>query len=328
MGRYLNQVGSFDNRSRRVGQTTYVASTPVSIDMPRKNLYRSIILNVEGVCTITTAGAPVLKTGGLGSALKQVSRVELVANGRDTIKSLSADAIGMKNMFLFGTKPVLVETGITAAGHPFGGVIKLPLVMPRSIREIDTLLNTGLLSTLELRVTYGAVDAMFATAPTTYAITSCNVEVHIDESIRLDGKSEPYSAYKELYIEKEINAASTEFQILLPVGNRYRGFLIEAESDDCMVNTIVNKVTIKSGTDVFFSKMFDVIQGQNAIDYDLEAQTFVGYGYVDFCPEGRMVDSLDASRLSSLEMILDVANPGAVDKVRVYPCEIVPPMPT
>ena len=328
MAKYLNESGSFDNRSRRVGATAYVASTPVSIDMPRKNLYRSIILNVEGICTITTAGAPVLKTGGLGSALKQVSRIELVANGRDTLKSLSADAIGMKNMFLFGTKPVLVETGITAAAHPFGGVFKLPLVMPRSIREIDTLLNTGLLSTLELRVTYGAVDAMFATAPTTYAITSCNVEVHIDESIRLDGKSEPYSAYKELYIEKDINAASTEFQILLPVGNRYRGFLIEAESDDCMVNTIINKVTIKSGTDVFYSKMMDVIRGQNAIDYDLEAATFVGYAYVDFCPEGRLVDSLDASKLSSLEMILDVANPGTVDKVRIYPCEIVPPMPT
>lgn len=325
--RYTNEVGSFDNRSRRVGKTAYVQSAAVSLDMPRKNLYRSIILNLEGSLTISTAGSPVLKTGGLGSALKMIDRVELIANGRDTLKSLSADAIGMKNMFLFGTRPVLVETGISAATHPFGGVIKLPLVMPRSIREIDTLLNSGKLSTLELRVTYGADDAMFSTAPTTYTIDAADVEVHIDESIRLDGKDEPYSAYKELYIEKDVTAASTEFQILLPVGNRYRGFLIEAESDANMVNTIVNTVQIKSGTDVFFKKQMDVLQGQNAIDYDLEAQTFVGYGYVDFCPEGRLIDALDASRLSSLEMILDVAHPGTTDKVRIYPCEIVPPMP-
>jgi hypothetical protein len=327
MIRYSNQVGSFDNRSRRVGKVEWKESAAVSLDMPRKNLYRSIILNLEGTLTITTAGSPVLYTGGLGSALKAIARVELIANGRDTIKSISGDAIGMKNMFLMGTKPVLTETLITAAAHPFGGIIKLPLAMPRSIREIDTLLNSGILSTLELRVTYGAVDCMFSTAPTTYAMTKADVEVHIDEAIRLDGKDEPYSAYKELYIEKTVAAASAEFQILLPVGNRYRGFLIETESDGEMANTIVNTVQIKSGTDVFFKKQMDVIQGQNAIDYDLEAQTFVGYGYVDFCPEGRLVDALNASGLSSLEMILDVSAPGTIDKVRIYPCEIVPPMP-
>lgn len=328
MIRCANQVGSFDNRSRRVGVTEWKESAPDSVDMPRKNLYRAIILNLEGLCDITDITTPpVLYTGGLGSALKLIKRVELVANGRDTIKSISGDAIGMKNMFLFGSKPVLTEIGLTVAEWPFGGIIKLPLAMPRSIREIDTLLNSGILSTLELRITYGATADMMSTEATAYTITQADVEVHLDETIRLDGKDEPYSAYKELYIEKDVAAASAEFQILLPVGNRYRGFLIEAESDGEMVNSIINKVTIKSGTDVFRSKAFDVIQGQNAIDYDLEDQTFVGYGYVDFCPEGRLVDALNASGLSSLEMILDVAHPGTTDKVRIYPCEIVPPMP-
>jgi len=239
----------------------------------------------------------------------------------------------MKNMFLHGTKPVLVESGITAATHPYGGVILVPFSMPRAIREIDTLLNSGRLSTLELRITYGALTAtsceMFSTDATAYTVagSTCDVEVHVNESIRLDGKAEPYSAYKELYIEKDVVAAAAEFQILLPVGNRYRGFLIETESDGNMVDTILNKVTIKSGTDVFKSIARADLQGDNAIKYDLEAQTFVGYCYVDFCTEGRLVDALDASRLSSLEMILDVNNPGTVDKVRVYPCEIVPPMP-
>jgi len=111
------------------------------------------------------------------------------------------------------------------------------------------------------------------------------------------------------------------------VGNRYRGFLIEQESDGEMVNTIINKLTIKSGTDVYKTIDFDALQGENLIKFDLKAQTFVGYGYVDFCEEGRMVDALDATRLSSLEMILDGAHPGTTDKVRIYPCEIVPPMP-
>lgn len=318
---------SFDNRSRRIGVTEYVASGVDTLDLPRKNLYRFLTLNVDGELTITTAGAPVLKTGGMGSALKMVPRVEVIANGRDTIKSLAADAIAAKNMFLYGSKPVLTETGITAASHAFGGIIVLPFAMPKAVREIDTFLNSGRLSTLELRVTYGAAGDMFSTDPTTFTIDKVDVEVHVDESIRLDGKDEPYSAYKELYIEKDVVAAASEFQILLPVGNRYRGFLLEAESDGNLVNTIINKVTIKSGTDVYRAKEFDVLQGENAIRNDLEAQTFIGYGYIDFCPEGRLVDALDATALSSLEMILDVAHPGTTDKVRVYPCEIVPPMP-
>lgn len=317
----------FDNRRRRIGKVTYSASDAKSIDLPRKHLYRNLQVNVEGELTITTAGSPVLKTGGMGSALKMLQRIEIIANGRDTIKSLSADAIAAKNLFLYGSKPVLTETGITAATHSFGGVFRLPFAMPRSVREIDTLLPSGKMSTLEARVTYGDDDAMFATAPTAHSIGKVDVEFHVDESIRLDGKDEPYSTYKELYIEKQVSAASAEFQILLPVGNRYRGFLIEAESDGNLVNTIINKVTIQSGTDVYFSAMADVIQGDNSIFYDLEAQSFVGLHYIDFCPEGRMVDALPAQNLSSLEMILDVSNPGTIDKVRVYPCEIVSPRP-
>ena len=326
---------SFDNRVRRVGKTTLVPSGTDSLDLPRKNLYRDLILRVNGALVIATAGSPVLKTGGVGSALKMIKRIEVIANGRDTIKSLSADAIAAKNMFLHGTKPVLVETGITAATHPFGGTIILPFAMPRAIREIDTLLNSGRLSTLELRITYGVLTTtaceMFSTDATLYTIagTSCDVEVHVNETIRMDGKDEPYSAYKELYIEKDVVASSTEFQILLPVGNRYRGFMIEVEDDSGnLVDDILNKVTIKSGTDIFRSIDRKTLQGENAIKYDLEAQTFVGLQYVDFCPEGRLVDALDATALSSLEMILDVTFGTAGDKVRIYPCEIVPPMPT
>jgi len=314
----------FDNRGRRVGATEYVAGGVDSLDLPRKALYRQLSLRVAGVVTISDITTPpILYTGAGGSALKMVSRVEVIANGRDTIKSISADAIAMKNTFLFGSKPVLTESLLTAAAHPFGGTIFLPFAMPRSVREIDTLLPSGRLSTLEFKVTYGDANAMFSQVPTAHVLTSCEVEVHLNETLRLDGKDEPYSTYKELYIEKTVPAASTAFQVLLPTGNRYRGFLLECESDGNMVNTILNKITIKSGTDVYFAKEADVVQGENSIFYKLGQTTTTGYYYVDFCPEGRLVDALDATGLSSLEMELDVSVPGTTDKIRVYPCEII-----
>ncbi|MBA7476284.1 hypothetical protein ES707_11667 [subsurface metagenome] len=314
----------FDNRGRRVGKTEYVASAPDSLDLPRKTLFRQLSLKVDGIVDITdVTQVPVLYTGAIGAGLKLVPRVEIIANGRDTIKSISADALAMKNLYLYGTKPALTEPGLTVAAHPFGGVFMVPFAMPRSIREIDTLLPSGRLSTLELKVTYGSADAMFSTLPTAHTIIKCDVVVHLNESMRLDGKDEPYSSFKELYIEKTVTAASAAFQVILPVGNRYRGFLIECESDGNMVNTILNKISIKSGTDVFFSKDADVVQGENPIMLNLGAQTVTGYCYVDFCPEGRLVDALDATKLSSLEMELDVNVPGTIDKIRVYPCEII-----
>jgi hypothetical protein len=298
-----------------------------------------LILWLKGSLVIATAGSPVLYTGGIGSGLRVISRIEVIANGRDTIKSLSPSALAMKNQFLYGARPQITETGLTAATHPFGGIITLPFAMPRSIREIDTLLNSGKLATLELRVTYGNYNDMFSTNPTTITAASsvADLEVYVNESIRGDGKDEPYAAYKELYIEDTITAASTEHQIMLPVGNRYRGFMFESESDGNMVDTIIKKITIKSGTDVFkaidayegtmYRPAGGALRGDNIRQFGLSDETLTGYLYVDFCPEGRLVDALDASRLSSLEAILDVATPGTTDKVRIYPCEIVPPMP-
>lgn len=331
---------SFDNRTRRVGKTSYSANAAESLDLPRKNLYRDLVLWLKGSVVITdVTQAPVVFTGGIGSGLKIVKRVEVIANGRDTIKSLSLSALAMKNQFLFGARPQITESLLTAATHPFGGVVHLPFAMPRAIREIDTLLNSGRLATLELRVTYGATSDMYSTQPTalTEASTVGDLEVYVNEAIRLDGKDEPYSAYKELYIEDVIAAASAEHQILLPVGNRYRGFMFESESDGEMVDTILKKITIKSGTDIFFSMdayegttyrpAGGPLRGDNIREFGLSDETLTGYLYVDFCKEGRLVDCLDASRLSSLEAILDVAAPGTTDKVRIYPCEIVPPMP-
>ena len=314
------------NQARKVGQIDFVADSLQSIEIPRKYPIRQIVLDVNGSLVIGTAGSPVLYTGGCGSALKVVKRIELIANGRDTLKSISASALAMKNTFLHSTQPQLTETGLTAATHPFGGVVVLDVAMPRAVRPEDTLLDTGKLSTLDLRVTFGDGDDMFSTNPTAITSTDCDIQVSMKEAIDLTGKDELYSTYKEYYIEAVIAAASTEHQILLPVGNRYRGFMIECESDGEMVDTILNSVKFQSGTDVYFTMDADDLAGENAITFDLQDQSRTGYYYVDLCPTGQMVDALDATALSRLEAIVDVNAPGTTDIIRIYPCEIISPI--
>lgn len=319
----------FSNRHRHVGTLAYVANGSRSVDMPRKNLYRNIILELEGSVAITDVTTPPVNyTGGAHeNAFRAVKRLELIANGRDTIKSIPMQALAMKNLFMRGVRCLHVAPGLTAATHPFGGVITVPLASPRAVRQIDTLLNTGQLSTLELRATFGDYLDMVSTAPTAYTIATfdASLKVGLDETIRLDQRPEAFMTYKELYVEKQISGATSSFQILLGVGNKYRGFMIECESDGEMVDTILNKVTLKSGTDIYYQQEEDMIRGKNIQDLLGNVEALTGYYYVDFVPEGRLVDSLDASFLSQLEFELDVNAPGTLDYVRIYPDEIVIP---
>jgi hypothetical protein len=234
----------------------------------------------------------------------------------------------MKNLFLNGVRDVFADPDITGTGaKTFGGVVQLPLESPGAVRKIDTLLASGRLSTLELRASFGDVNNLFSTAPTATTGFTCPIKVALDETIRLDGRAENYMTYKEHVIEKQIVGATTAFQILLGVGNRYRGFMIETESDGEMVDTILNKATLKSGTDIFYQLEEDQIRGINQSNLLGNAETLTGYYYLDAVPEGRLVDSWDARILSQMELELDVNAPGTTDIVRIYPDELIEPAP-
>lgn len=319
----------FRNQYRTVGTIGYTANGVKSLDMPRKHLYRYLLLEIEGSLNIGTLGSPVLYTGGAhGAAFRTITRVELIANGRDTIKSISLQAAAMKALFMKGVRCQFANPDITGTGaKTFGGVVPIYILSPRAVRQIDTLLDSGRLSTLELRITFNDENAMFSTLPTAYTVFDIDVKVALAEAIRLDARAEAYMTYKEHYNEKQISGATTTFQMLQGVGNHYRGFMIETESDGEMVDTILNKVTLKSGTDTYFQWEEDQIRGDNISERLGNAETLTGYYYIDFVPEGRLVDKLDASILSQLEFELDVNNPGTLDYVRIYPDELIMPAP-
>lgn len=313
----------FRNIIRRIGQIDFTATNqPKSIDLPRKDFYRLIILRLTVVDTITTLGSPVLRANTPAQFIK---RIEVIADGKDTIKSINGTALLFKDFFNFCTYPRRIVPTLSAAALTWNLTLVLMFDLPRAIREIDTILDSGKLSTFELRITGGDPADFYSTAPTTRAFTSASVEVLISEAVKFDTKPITPSVYKELSLEKQITANADEFQVLLPVGNIYRGFLIENMSDNVLINTGIQDVQIRSGTTVFFKSPWNNLREANALFHNMETVSFDGMAYVDFCPEGRMVDALDASKLSMLEAIFKVTKIGTNDFVRVYPDEIIVP---
>lgn len=315
----------FQNTLRKVGQITFSSGLSKGLDLPRRELIRYLVLRIDGRINITTLGAPVNHPF---SPFNCIKRIEVIADGKDTIKSIPGTALFLKGYWMNGTVPRKTIPTWAVGNMDFSGIMIVPFAMPRAIREVDTDLNSGALSTFELKVTYGTGAEIFTTVPTAYTVTYINVDVSIAERINVEGKALNLSVFKELYIEKEVTASTQEFQMLLPVGNMYRGFLIESEAAGVPHDGVINNVQIRSGTQVWLNEHWKRLREANAVQHNLEtnATIEVGNAYLDFCPEGRLVDSLNATKLSMLEAVFDVTKQTGTNYIRIYPDEIIVPM--
>jgi hypothetical protein len=312
----------FRNVLRRLDNVIGGEGLVKSLDLPRKDLYRQLLLRLYANVNITTLGAPVLYAH---SPSKYLKRIELIADGKDTIKSINMKAMVLKNFFHFSRYPARTVPALATGDNKFYQTIVLPCALPRAVREIDTLIDSGRLSTFNLQLSFGAKADIFATAPTAYTLANLECKVHLLESLNVENKPLTFGVYKETYIEKEVTQTQNEFQVLLPVGNVYRGFLIEAEVAGDPNDLVINSVQLRSGTTVFFKSEWLDLRDFCATNMNMETQSFTGYAYIDFCPEGRIVDALNASQLSMLEAIFDVTKQSGINFIRIYPDEVIIP---
>jgi hypothetical protein len=267
------------------------------------------------------------------------------ANGRDVIKNLDLETQHRLNQLRWGTRPMYdmgdwsgfgVKSDISMVLYAW-----IDFAMWRALQPVDTLLDAAGLATLELIVTFGnpddvmndAWDAAVTVDEATLYVASC-------EAVGVPPKT-MFLQNKESRIQSQVLATSTQHQINLPTGNLYRSFVLKTHSDGVQVDTILNNIILKSGTEVFKHRIAGFLQGDNrlecgievpeqdgsaaAIDHYYQEYGLEGYYLLEFCKDGYLTESLDTSRLSSLELVLDVNSVGTADFVEVYPVELIAP---
>lgn len=312
---------------RRVGSASYTSSGSVStIELPRNYNYRKLYCRMTG--TNTTAGGTAGGAVHPHAAHRAISRIELIANGRDTIMSISAEALKIMNILDYGCVPAFTNpSAITAAAYTFDASFIIDLALIRSIRPIDTLFPAAGLSTLDLKITWGAGLDMFtgAITITSATISACELVVSSFEEV---GAIPGGVGVNKLYtIDRTISAASTNFQIQIPVGNLYRGLLVHTKNDEVPVDTILDGARVESGTEVFQNWLSnDELLDVNKLQHHLETR-LVGYHQLDWLDsDGFLSEILDTRKLSNLDLTLNVALPsGTTRKVQVFPQEIILP---
>ncbi|MCJ7805911.1 hypothetical protein MUP46_04700, partial [Patescibacteria group bacterium] len=228
--------------------------------------------------------------------------------------------------------------------------------MWRAIRPIDTLLDSAGLATLEMIVTWGAPNDMmtpdYNPAGAGVTVEDAHLFVSSVEAVGVPAGTN-FMANKEYMIRSQVTATSNRHQIQLPVGNLYRWLILKTHSNGKPICTILpfgltnqNTITLQAGTEVFKYRIAGTLGYDNRSDYELEvpelmsvaavpgtpidhrltAYPLEGYYVLEFVKDGRLTECLDTSKLSSLELILDVVLVGTTrDFVDIYPCELIRP---
>lgn len=328
---------------REIGTITFAEGQTRTLALPRNYAYSS--LNLKFACVMDRAGgsAGVPKDS---CPAQLISRIEIRANGRDTIKSLDFETLHRLTQIRHGTRPVISFAAMEGFGVKTDEELlvcaQIDFAMPRAVREIDTLLDSAGLATLEMIVTFGAAaDVMDDAFDGTCNVDSGTLYVAAVERVGVPAGTR-FMINKEYQIQSQVTATTTSHQIALPVSNMYRGLVLKTHSDGIQVDTILNNIQIKSGTEVFKNRLAPFLQCDNkvlfalenleqdgsaaAVDHYFLTHNLEGYYVLEFCPDGRLTECLDTSRLSSLELLLDVNSVGTVDMIDVYPIELIMPL--
>jgi len=330
---------------REIGSITYAAGQTRTLPLPRNYAYRSLQLKLAAqmsrAADSAAAGAP-----KDCCPAQLVQNIMIRANGRDVIKSYDMETLHRLNQMRHGIRP-----HISFAGFSGYGVVsevdmmvhaQIDFAMWRAIRPIDSLLNSAGLATLDLIVTFGNPNDVMNDA---YVADVCSVDAATLYVAAVESVGVPpgtrFAMNKEYMIRSQVTAASTSHQIQLPVSNLFRSFVLKTHSDGDQVDTILNNIQIKAGTEVFKNRYAGFLQMDNRIECGIEVaevdgsaaavdhyfleHLLEGYYLLEFVKDGRLTECLDTSRLSSLELLLDVNTVGTSDFIDIFPVELIRP---
>ena len=347
---------------RFVDQVAYAENAQRTVRLPRN--YFLVGLDLMLIAKLSRSATTPDGGESKDSAPAQLIKNLLIrANGSDVLKSIDMETLHRKNELQYGTRPHIYSEAWSGYADKSEVTLKvaayLPFAMPRAVREIDTILPTANKSSLDLIVTWGTgLDTMNNAYPggggsaESVTVHEATLLVHADEYIG-QPPDVAQMMFQEFYQEHQVTAASNRFRIELPVGKGllYRGLLLKTHSDGNQVDTILpfglantNTITLKSGTEVYLHEIAGCLQGANrlnhaiqvperigsaaALNHRLQELLLEGYYYIDFCRDGRLRESLDSSVLSDLILELEVAHPGTLDFVTVYPDTLLLPAVT
>ncbi len=268
--------------NRRLQQVAFRANSVVTLDIPRDDVFKRANLRLVGSQSVTYgSGSPTI--GGLGVLPRLCSRIDVVQNGQDTIKSLDLQMLRFQNFCVNGELPeraVTKQAGAFSATKlaqtemEYGGTayqattgymlfnesltIFFEYPYAYEVGKNVSLWNTKGLSSAEMRFAFNAVTNLQEDgvgASVTYAddiAFTIDVELVSAPSIP---RSQDFMLYKQTVRRVAFTAESREYLVDLPRGNKIAGIHIMVRNGD----------TNKRLSDIAVTDLQLLINGQRII---------------------------------------------------------------
>ena len=312
---------------RKIAQVPVTENGIFTLDMPRGYDIEAIYFRLYGTLNITTAATSIRAE----SPTQLLKRVELIADGKNTIASVPFVMLNRGNLFrrgqLGGIQP---QSGTAIASYTVEATAALDQGLVDGIRSKDSNLRTKGMALLQMRFTFGAAaDTMVGGAGN---LTNVFVDVYTTEMIELPDKegkiTNPLYLIKRAYQDIAFTTSNANMQIALPVGNIMRGVVIRTEGLTTAgepSNGILNNAVLGSGVDVRLNLPGPCIRSMNSMDYDVTTIP-TGIYVLDLMTEGgyncQASEGWDLTTASEAKLTLDVVG-GANTKVTVMTTELI-----
>lgn len=327
------------------------ARTRVKLD--RGNLLRDIIVTLSGAPTLTGANNTDANTQR-GDEWGVVTNIAIIANGNDTLFEMTGNDLWWYNRAFYARNPD-VTNGIAntaVANPPFQSSLIIPFWSLRTVRSLDTFLDTSLLTDLTMEVTWGTWTNINSQA--TGWSTTPTLTVAARESFFRDkfppGQAPRFMASRRPRRVLSIPAANGDYTLDLTIGGpTYRGFFIGSRTAANVDNpALINRVTLRSGSVRFIDNVNWIdLKNWNELSWSIPRDNINGIGaatnpsgmqnprrgttnnnplawaYIDLASDAMLSEALDTTGYSTLQFVFN-CTASAANEIVVYPHEIYP----
>jgi hypothetical protein len=296
-------------RIRRTLQVVaLVTSGAYTLDLPRGYDFESVYLRLFGTITNSAVGTAVRAE----APAQAISRVEVVADGRNTIYSAPFwyavfGNYARSGMLESGARYATPPSGTAAAAYTVEALGVVDFATMDGERPKDTNFRTSGLQLLQMRLTFGNPADMWTNAP---ALTGHTLGVEVSTSEVVELKDEagnvttPTALAKTSFQEFALTVTNANQELRLPAGNMIKGITLRTEGAVTAgepATTQLQNVTAASGVDVRQNLSAGALRAMNNNDM---GYVVPGYYHLDFTRNGG-----PQARLSELWDVTNQAEP-------------------
>lgn len=338
---------------RALPDIPYTSAGQVStLDLPRDSVMKG--LSLMWTLTLTTAAAAAAGTISAYDGLSAIRRLEIVADGALTLYSIDPVDLAILDNLWYGTN--LEYTNLAAPGAASSNTqqygLYIPFALPFAKDPNLTLLNAQALTSLQLKVTWGAITDLFQTINNTTINTSSVLSSETHEITGL-GAGSIFSAFKVSQQQVDIIATTTRQRVQLARSNLMKMLLFRSRnklnSVDNPAENLLNQIDIESSEmnrGTFLHRRIRATDTDNTgrQGYHIRNDAKRLYGYIDnalingstaaialtgvypveFAEDGEQSSMVRTQTYSSFDAYLSVNNNGTSPTHIVTQAEVIP----